>query len=433
MKKLFTFISGITFVVFSFTSFAVEIKFAHFYDPVTLKSNADWVKETIRVFEANNPGITVKEEIYKWNEIDTKAMMDFKAGIGHDVMLSSPQLMPKHGFVGDYMDLTKYVNSWPDKDDFTWSPVWGKSNQNGKQIGIPTGAHTRTIAFNRKMFLDAGLDPDNPPRTLDQLLVAAKKLTKDTDGDGKTDVWGLAMAFPSSRATPELYSGPLIWHFGGKLWDPESKRATFASAEGVLAIQWLSDLVNVHKVTPKYSIGGDYGAITKDEFLNGKHAMAWGYGSYWIEAMEKHGWTSGIFPASTKGRALEGDYFILPTNGNAMFTNAWCISIHKLSKHPDESFKFIETFLSSDRLRTYPDAGLPGRKSEWDKPEHNTPIYNVWKDAIAKGRPMPSTGYYGELADALAAAIQEILATNASVEDTLKKYEDEWNSNYAGE
>lgn len=433
MKNLSRTILSLILITFAFSTYAVEIKFAHFYDPVNLKSNNDWVKDTIKLFETNNPGITVKEEIYKWNEIDTKSMIDFKAGISHDVMLSSPQLMPKHGFLGDYLDMTKYVNSWSDKDDFTWSPVWRKSNQKGKQIGIPTGAHTRAVAFNRKMFLDAGLDPDNPPKTLDELLVAAKKLTKDTDGDGKTDVWGLAMAFPATRATIELYAGPLIWHYGGKLWDPKTKKATFASPEGVLAIQWLSDLVNVHKVTPKYAIGGDYGAITKTEFLAGKHAMAWGYGSYWIGAMEDKGMTKGVFPATPTGRALNGDYFLLPTSGNAMFTNAWCISIHKLSKHPDESFKFIKTFLGSEHLKTYPDAGLPGRKSHWNSPEYNTPIYKVWKNAIASGRPMPSTGYYGELADNMGAAIQEILATNGPVEETLKRYEDEWNANYAGE
>ena len=163
MKNLSRTILSLILITFAFSTYAVEIKFAHFYDPVNLKSNNDWVKDTIKLFETNNPGITVKEEIYKWNEIDTKSMIDFKAGISHDVMLSSPQLMPKHGFLGDYLDMTKYVNSWSDKDDFTWSPVWRKSNQKAKQLGIPTGAHTRAVAFNRKMFLDAGLDPDNPP------------------------------------------------------------------------------------------------------------------------------------------------------------------------------------------------------------------------------------------------------------------------------
>jgi ABC-type glycerol-3-phosphate transport system substrate-binding protein len=95
--------------------------------------------------------------------------------------------------------------------------------------------------------------------------------------------------------------------------------------------------------------------------------------------------------------------------------------------------KLIEYILQPEKLATFPDAGLPTRLSLWEKPEFQTPFYEIWLEAAKTGRPMPSTGYYGELADTVAAAMQEILANQAPIAETLQKFQDEYNSEYAGE
>jgi multiple sugar transport system substrate-binding protein len=350
-------------------------------------------------------------------------------------MMSSPQLMPRHGYLGDYIDLASYIQKWPEDllKDFDWSPVWNKSKQQGKQIGVPTGVHIRAVVYRRDMFEEAGLDPDTVPTNLDQLVEYAKKLTKDTDGDGEPDVYGLGMYFGPSRATIELYFAPIIWHFGGKLWDPETKEAVFASEEGIKAAQWIYDLMYTHKVTPKYAISGEYEQRIRNDFLDGKLAMAWGFGSYWISSLEDAGMVKGIYPATPDGKAVKADVFITPTEPKAQFTNAWCLSIHSLSKAPDASMKFIEHFIQPELLYTFPDAGLPARLTLWDRPEFQSTFYQKWLEAAKHGRPMPNTGYYGELADTVAVALQEILVNQVPIAETLQKFQDEYNAQYAGE
>lgn len=44
---------------------------------------------------------------------------------------------------------------------------------------------------------------------------------------------------------------------------------------------------------------------------------------------------------------------------------------------------------------------------------------------------MPASPAYVELADTVAAALQEIMSTKADIKTTMKKYEDEWNGKYA--
>lgn len=412
----------------------VTIKFAHFYDPaagIAHVLNIDWLEKTKAAFEKENPGIKVEFEWAKWDEIDIRSIRDYAAGIPHDVMMSSPQLMPKHFIAGDYLDLTSYAAKWPKAraEDINWTPVWKKVFP----LGIPLGIHTRTTVYRRDLFEKYGLDPDRTPEDLESLVKYAQFLTRDTDGDGKTDIWGLGMYFGASRATIELYFAPYVWNFDGKLWNPETKRADFASEAGVKATKFVYDLVNTYKVTPEWAAVGTYDEVGLINFLNGTYAMFTGFGSYWIGPLEEKGWVTGIFPPKSWGKATVADVFVAATKPHAQFTNAWALSINKLSEHPDESFKLIDFIATPERLIDYPDAGLPTLLSLWDTPELQTDFYQEWLKAAAHGKSMPYTANYGELADTVAAALQEILIKKVPIEATLEKFEDEYNAKYAGE
>ena len=83
MKKLFAaFVMCAFMMTMASGAFAEEIKFAHFYDPMSAAENHGWVEEVFKDFMEANPDITVKEEIYQWDQIDTKSIMDFQAKIG---------------------------------------------------------------------------------------------------------------------------------------------------------------------------------------------------------------------------------------------------------------------------------------------------------------------------------------------------------------
>jgi ABC-type glycerol-3-phosphate transport system substrate-binding protein len=442
MKKIFKkriivtavtvgFIMGMTVVP---SSAQVTVKLAHFYDPAAGPAhvmNMEWLERIKADFEKQYPAIRVKFEWAKWDEIDIRAIRDYTAGIPHDVMFSSPQYMPKHNIVGDYLDLSAYVEKWSEerKKDISWSPVWKKCFP----LGIPTGVHTRTTVYRRDIFEKFGLDPDRTPETVEELVKYAQFLTRDTNGDGRIDIWGLGMYFGPSRATMELYYCPYVWHFDGKVWDFDTKEASFASQPAIKAAKFLYDLVYTYKVTPKWAVAGTYDDVILRSFLDGRYAMASGWGSYWIGPLEEKGWTMGIFPPKPWGEAKVADVFVVPTKPRAQFTNAWSLSVHKLSKHPDESFKLIEFIVTPERLYDYPDAGLPTLLSLWDRPELQTDFYKKWLTAAKHGKPMPYTAHYGEIADTVAAALQEILAREAPIEATLKKFQDEYNAKYAGE
>ncbi|HEX9970708.1 MAG TPA: hypothetical protein VGD14_01430, partial [bacterium] len=128
-----------------------KIRFTHIYDPLggpSGKANMDWVNARLMEFRQLHPELKIELEQAKWDQIDTKSMADYRAGITHDVVITSPQFLPKHLVVGDLLDLKPFLN-WTNEQlaEFAWNPVWEACVQNNQWLGIPMGAHTRLCVY----------------------------------------------------------------------------------------------------------------------------------------------------------------------------------------------------------------------------------------------------------------------------------------------
>jgi multiple sugar transport system substrate-binding protein len=96
---------------------------------------------------------------------------------------------------------------------------------------------------------------------------AAKKLTKDTKGDGKIDVWGFEFDQVSRLYQLQCLGESL----GGPLVSPDGLKAEgyLNSNEWIKAAQWYSDLFNKWKVSPKNVSPAESPVL----FASGKVAM----------------------------------------------------------------------------------------------------------------------------------------------------------------
>lgn len=411
------------------------IKWAELYsvdNSAAAKANVDWLKGVAEQFEKANPGWKVEFEGFLFDQIDQRSILDLRAQVPHDLMFSSPQLMAKHEQVGDYIDLSSYIEKLDpsDVEDLSWSPVWGAATVGGGQLGVPVGIHTRTLAYNRDMFESAGLGTDPQLQTPEDMVEAAKSVT-----DPANDIWGVGIYMGPTRATIELSFAPLVWHYGGEFFDAGSMEATLTSDASLQAVQFLSDLVHKHKVTPPYNFAPDstYDDVVLTDFVEGTIAQGVGFGSYWIASLEDEGLIKGCFPAAKGCSPQTAGVAVQPSQARAQFTNAWLLSIHKLSPNPDMAWKLLETALEPKNLLSFPDAGLPARLSSWSQPQYASDFYRTWFTAAKEGRSMPPTAYYPELGDAVAAGIQEVLGNRADIESTMARIEQDWNNKYAGQ
>lgn len=150
---------------------------------------------------------------------------------------------PTLGESGAIVPVADLVSDADKKDIF--DGFWDYNKFNGKVVSMPFNNSTPMLYYNKDMFTAAGLDPNKPPTTWDELVTAAKALTKDTNNDGKTDQWGF-----NTHTDTHWYLSAMIMQNGGKILSDDGKKVIYNSPEGIEALQFWGDLVTKHKVMP---------------------------------------------------------------------------------------------------------------------------------------------------------------------------------------
>lgn len=390
-----------------------------------------WILKAKEEFEEKYPDYVVELEYIDANNIDAKMMSDAASGISHDVVMTQSPMIAQHMKSQSLYNIEEFYNGWSqeEQEDFNWNPVWDNLKNNGEGLyAIPFGLHTRTLAYRKSYFKDAGLDPDSPPKTFDEVVEYAKKLT-----DAENDRWGLGIYLGPHMAACEAMMA-LTWSRGGAIFDDASGKATFTDPACVEAVNWVYDCVYNEKISPSWTMSGDHSETLLSPFLEGKFAMAYGIGNYWLADTEKTGLTEGAYPASSE---VDGDvtWCVIPEEDGSLYCNAWCLGIHANTSDAEASMHFIECALDPSVIGLSQSfGGLPARASEYEGDIYSADFWQTWFHmAVENGHCAPETPYFSNLSDALVQAVQEIMLSEdaSSIEGTLKQYEDDFNSQYA--
>lgn len=121
--------------------------------------------------------------------------------------------------------------------------LWDAGEVDGVRYALPIDAFPQHLYYNPEMFAEAGLDPDAPPETLDELVEVAQALTNHDD-----DQWGLW--FPMSGGWAGRTFLSVYWQFESDLLNDGNTAvsANFESAaEETLTV--LGDLIHEYQVT----------------------------------------------------------------------------------------------------------------------------------------------------------------------------------------
>jgi multiple sugar transport system substrate-binding protein len=117
-------------------------------------------------------------------------------------------------------------------------PVLLENNlYDGKLWSFPFNKSVPVLYYNKDLFKKAGLDPEIPPRTLDELASFARKLTV-RDADGKILVRG----FATGKANVWMFLNRVL-QMGGKVIGPDGGAAFFDQPEAARALSFLQDML----------------------------------------------------------------------------------------------------------------------------------------------------------------------------------------------
>ncbi|MFF8726510.1 ABC transporter substrate-binding protein [Streptomyces sp. NPDC015171] len=132
-------------------------------------------------FEKKYPGTKVKWIDQPAEGYPDKLSVDAGGGTLPDVVNVSPDLVAPLARAGLALDLDKAAGTY--KPDYL-PGAWASHQIPGLNgtYAFPWYLNTGPLFYNKALFRKAGLDPDQPPRTYDDLFSDALKMAKDSDG-----------------------------------------------------------------------------------------------------------------------------------------------------------------------------------------------------------------------------------------------------------
>lgn len=237
--------------------------------------------------------------------------------------------VPAYSAAGQMTDITDLAKSLPFFDKLSPSHV-RLGSYDGKVYALPFNAEGSVLIYNKNLFKKAGLDPEKPPTTWDEMYQAAKKVTALGDGN-----YGFYFSGACAGCNAFTFL-PYIWASGGDVISEDGKSATVASSKPVKdALEFYKKMWD-EKLIPE-SAKADNGSDFFNTFTSGKIGMV-GTGAFGIAAMKKDhpDIEFGISPLPGKD------------GKSSSFAGGDCIGIPKGSKNVKEAFEFLTFFLNED-------------------------------------------------------------------------------------
>src|SRR5256885_12867493 len=137
--------------------------------------------QQVAQFKRANPSIKVKPVEYQW----TGPTFAAKLAAGtlptvFEVPFTDARTL---GDNGQLADITSEVQNLPYFSKYNKAVLAEGTTSKGKIIALPKGAYAQALHYNRKLFSEAGLDPNKPPTNWAQVQTYAKQIAQKT---GKT-------------------------------------------------------------------------------------------------------------------------------------------------------------------------------------------------------------------------------------------------------
>jgi multiple sugar transport system substrate-binding protein len=199
-------------------------------------------KELLTQYQQANPNITAELQIGD----NQKFLVAVAGGAAPDLYFASYDWFQVYAADGTFLDVSSYAKA--DKQfkesDYVDKVLAAMKHRSGL-YGLPQTFSPILAFYNKSLFDEAAVKYPSADWGWEELVDSARKLTRDKDGDGNMDQFGITHRTGYHRF-------PLwIWQAGGRMWnDDDPPRSTFDEPKAIEGLQFYSDLVRKYKVAP---------------------------------------------------------------------------------------------------------------------------------------------------------------------------------------
>lgn len=315
-------------VVFSLVvSGTVKIRFWHMYDSGAGKELMDHI---ITEFNENHKGEIEVEAlaISFWDYWD-KLGVAMAAGEEPDVFQNDMGNVVSRAYKGVLENLTPYFEEADiEADKLFFKAPLEMCKWNGQLYALPFETDVRLLFYNKNLFREAGLDPNSPPKTWEELWEFADRITKK-DSSGDYEVLGFNPIYGQS------YFWMYVWGNGGTFLDKDGNVRVNSPSIVKYLEEW-TGMINRLGNEQLDKFNATYGWGASDAFLAGKLGMV-------IQV--------GQFFSQLKTYAPDVDYgaCLIPYPAkHATWSNGFSLEVSSRSKHKKEAVEFAMYLVSKE-------------------------------------------------------------------------------------
>jgi multiple sugar transport system substrate-binding protein len=186
-------------------------------------------------FERANPSIDIKPVEYQW----TGPSFAAKLAAGtlptvFEVPFTDARTLGDNGQLADLTSLAKALPYFP---KYNKAVLAEGIDSKGRIVALPKGAYAQALHYNRKLFTQAGLDPNKPPKTWAQVVAYARQIADKTGKAGYVE-----MAKDDNTAGWILTT--LVYTLGGRMEKGVGTKAvaTLNNPQAVTALNMLKKM-----------------------------------------------------------------------------------------------------------------------------------------------------------------------------------------------
>jgi multiple sugar transport system substrate-binding protein len=370
-----------------------DVSFMVFGDPEEIQA----YREVIAAYENDHPDVDVKMiEASDRDDLIARLSTSFAAGTPPDLFLLNYRFYAQFAA----RDVLEPIEDRVDNSDVFGQGDFYEEAMNAFRFNdeltcLPQNISSLVVYYNKDLFQKAGVAEPKEGWKWDDMVAAAKKLTTDSNDDGKAEVYGLGIEASLIRIAP------FVWSAGGDLVDDDENPTHFTldTPEAEVALERFLQLHVTDKVTP-----GDEEVEAEDDetrFQNGRMAMVLSSrrSTPTFRTIQKFDWDVAALPQHEEQAGI-------------LHSDAYCLT--KASDNKDAAWSFMEYALGPEGApivaksgRTVPSLKSVAESDAFLDPTAKPANSQVFLDTIPVIRQVPSISTWPEIEDAAESILEE--------------------------
>jgi len=356
------------------------------------------------------PGVQVEYTEVPWNKYAEQLTAAFASNTPPDITYQTEGIAT-YAIPGQLVPLDDYLNQQPGLRDAYLSNAYVPGTIDGRLYGMPWVFAGNSLIWNKDLFEQAGLDPERPPDTWDEVIQYGLKLTKPDDQQ-----YGLMIG---PKTALEFHGwNTVFWplNAGGRYTNDSFTEIYLDEKESVYAAGFYGDLFNKYQITPPAEMGTVTGQLLS-LFTAGKGGFAWEVNTALATIMDtKPSFRIGVGPKPA-GPATD------PIRARAGYGSVGYLAISKASTSKPEAWAAIKYLAEPEPLKAWVKL-LGWQSSRYDTSfAEGDPLIQAVETNIKYSTMvneyMPDKPYRGDVMNAFLSGYEAIALGQKSAQDAM--------------